>query len=411
MHASSCFPRPSAASWRRLSLGSALAALLIAPAGLSGRETVRTIDAVAAPERDHHLFVGIDLYLSKSDGLAKVRRIEPGATVVESAEGGLERETRVAGFNWRREMKVAPRMAKIDGFKARPVYSPANDPYRKQVGQQAALMAYLANEADEADHMVRTMDTRIKWAEEARMQGGQAPSAEQITSETFTSFNQAHQQMDTYVRHVSLDQTGTKEGAENFDGLLMEFEVTVPEAIPDAYLVVLTRLRDPKGEFLDVNYSHFLGAMAAGTRKVDFAQFGLPPGFEHLESKVYLFSRGEEVPSNLSERHLALTGPEARQFVLESHLAAHRGKDAPAEVVWGLAPPLLRGATDRASFDFPVEVEVDETGALIGIREDGTRVLPTEVRQAVEGFTYLPELRAGRPVASVLTVNPAAYFE
>src|SRR5690606_11046771 len=114
----------------------------------------------------------------------------------------------------------------------------------------------------------------------------------------------------------------------------------------------------------DVTFHHPVGRLDLTPRKVRILQAGLPAGFELIDTDIYLFNRGEEIATNLSERRIDLTLEEVRQYLMLDHVANHRNETLPARPVWSIAPAGLWAAEDRATYDFNIAVDIDENGHL-----------------------------------------------
>ena len=138
-------------------------------------------------------------------------------------------------------------------------------------------------------------------------------------------------------------------------------------------------------------------------------QQDLPAGVEIKETEIYLFSRGEEIPTNLSPRHMRITRAEAQEFVKLSHLGDHAKGTVPARAVWALTPKTLLAAKDPVRFQHPVEVALDDEGAVLAIRDEGALV-PDVVKDVINEMTFAPAIEKGSPVASTIMVNLADFF-
>lgn len=323
----------------------------------------------------------------------------------------MVQDKRRAGFAWKKMTKVAPVIASIDDLQAKRVFSVGNNPQFERDSREANLTEYFTMRRDTADQMFRFLEARVDQVARGSAEGEHTASAEQLVKETFSEAANAQVELRRYSTNVAPADSALVEGERApYDGVVHEFTLSSTQPIAEAFAVVMIRVRDAEGALQDINYSKEIGALGSEPRPIRLAQFGLPLGFELLDTEIHLYSRGEEIPSNLSDRHMPLSKKDACEFVLMSHLADHRAGDAPATVVWSLAPAQLRAEADVSRFDHAVVVHVDDRGQLIGIEETESRIVPNQVRAVVEALTYLPRIQQGQAVAGTLTVNPSDYF-
>lgn len=397
----------------------AIAVLCTAAAVLSAASqprTVRSVDSMAAPDRDHFLFVGVDLYVVQDNQLVQVQAFDGDHARITKDNGETASVERTQGFKWRMNPKISPLAATIAKLNAAPVFSPTNDPNRNWASQQLGLMDYYGDQVDRAHGGLVLAEARAQGAQNAAANGyapQQAPedTADAIMSKANSTINAANAAMEATVANTTFAGNPASEAdAGAYDAIELTFQVSAPQPIADAYVVAITRLRTDKG-FLDINFQRAIGPVGPTPRKVTISQAGLPKGFTHLETKLHLFNHGEEIATNLSERRVDLTADEARDYVMLDYVSRHRGATVPASPVWALAPEVLRAAQDPRLFDFSAEVEVDAEGKLVAVRDAGDRIMPAQVRSALEQFTYVPALENGVPVTSTVRVNPADYFK
>jgi hypothetical protein len=364
------------------------------------------------------LFVGVELFTAHAEGVAEVRGIVRNRAVLRLPDGREELTRQDNGFKWRMNPKVSGFAAEITELSTDRAYAPYSDPERQKIGQQMSLMNYYADEMSRAEHGLRTMEQRMAAAEAAANNPFNTESqsfedsAAGIEMNTMQQYQAANDAMSNFQRSSLFDNSrgGEDDPDAEYDALEVSFEVSSPVTLPDAYVVVRSRIRPKDEGFMDINFIRSIGPVGPEPRQVRVAQYGLPPAFEHIESKIHLFQHSEEIPTNHSERHLPLTSAEAREYLMMDHLAQNRGDDAEAQVAWSLAPTSLRSLTTPDTVDFDVLVEVDESGELIAIKNDNGSIVPGHVREILPDLIYLPALQEGRPVTSTTVVNLADYF-
>jgi hypothetical protein len=193
------------------------------------------------------------------------------------------------------------------------------------------------------------------------------------------------------------------------DALEVSFRISSPTPIADAYVFISIRV-EREGKISDTSFYRHLSNIGPKPRKVRFSREGFPTGFEIKGTKVYLFSYGEEIATNLSEKHYQLTYDEAREFLHLSHLGENRRETVPAKPAWSLAPKPLLATKDHQSFDFPLQIDLDAAGKVVAISDNGS-IVPEHVRSLINELTFFPALENGTPVASSIVINPADFYK
>jgi hypothetical protein len=196
--------------------------------------------------------------------------------------------------------------------------------------------------------------------------------------------------------------------APDYDALMLRGEISAPSMIRNVQAVVVVRLAKD-GEFADISYTAAVGDVGPQPRRLEILRDGIPPGYEVKESRLHLFSQAEELPSTLSEKLYQITAAEAREYLRLVHLDLHRGENVPGRPAWPLVPPSFFGMMDGADIDYSVQVDLDEQGRLVRVRDD-VAVVPAQVRSALEKMVFLPALENGVAVASTVTINPADFY-
>src|SRR5690606_23466805 len=190
-------------------------------------------------------------------------------------------------------------------------------------------------------------------------------------------------------------------------------------------------------------------------RKIKIRKTGFQPGFEIEEVKLHVYTHGKELATNLSERAVAMTPDQAREFLLLSHISEHAVETVGPTPVWELVPPAVLAARDPAVFNYPVVVNIDADGSVISIHDgvdeakafldlvheesnlrtrpttdrnfdrltdsvrirdqqettlDQTGRLPPAVSAAIADMVFLPALELGAPVAGMAQINLADFY-
>ena len=368
-----------------------------------------------APEKDHHLFVGVNLFVAHGGEMAPLRKMRRNLAVIERENGETVEVNRTTGFNWRMTPKVSTAEANIVDLDATRAHSPRNDPNRNWMGRQTNLMNYYADQVSAAEGLVATVDARAAAADASAANPYNTEpqpfeqSSEGIRQSTDAALMNATAAFDNmHSSDLFHGSRPEEEDQADYDAVRLTFKVSSPTPINDAYAVAISRIK-LNGRFSDITYHHAIGRVDAQPRTIRVLQSGLPPGYEHVETRIYLFNHGKEIATNLSERRLDLTAVEAHQYLMLDHLAQNRNETVPARPVWDLAPNSLRAAENPDPFDMNVTVEIDADGTVSRVLAEN-RILPAAVSTTLENLVFLPALENGTPVPSQLSLNVADYF-
>ena len=356
--------------------------------------------------RDHQLFVGVDLVLNHEAKMVNVMKIEDKKALLDTPDREVVALRNAGGLQWKMATKVSATSATIDALKSDRVHSPYKNPVLKQLRDNQAIQAFVQDRIEKKDAEVQEL---IR-SGGSSSQDSTAASQEEIDSAIVGALAeiQSLENLDD-VSDRATNSPSPDGVVRPFDAVQLSFTVSSPTSIADAYVVAILRIT-VDGEIHDTSFYREIGAVDVRPRKVKFMQAGLPSGFEIQDVRVHLYWQGEEIPSNLSEKHYAVTADEAKTYVQMDHLGRNRGKSMPASPVWSIVPPALLAAPSASGYDLPVTVELDAEGQLVGIRS-GNMIVPANIRAIVEQMTFLPALEKGKGVPSTLTVNPAGFFK
>ena len=357
-----------------------------------------------APVRDHQLFVGVDLVLNHEAKMVNVRKIEDKKALLDTPDRQVIALRNSGGLQWKMATKVSATSATIDGLKSDRVHSPYKNSVLKQMRDNQAIQDFVQDQIEKRDASVR---------ESMRPAG--SPSADAMAQEEIdASVAATMAEIGDFQNLGNVSDRATNSANPDgvvspFDAVRLSFMISSPTPIADAYVVAILRVT-VEGAIHDTSFYRQIGPVDANPRKVKFMQAGMPEGFEIQDVRVHLYWQGEEIPSNLSEKHYAVTAEEAKTYVQLDHLGRHRGQSVPASPVWSIVPPALLAAESASAYDLPVTVELDAEGQLVGIRS-ANMIVPANIRAIVEQMTFVPALEKGKGVPSTLTVNPAGFFK
>lgn len=369
-----------------------------------------TVHSQNAAPRQHHLFVGAELLLLQNDELVPIRRLKGNSALLADPVNDYVaiRDTDVV--NWRMTPKVASVLAEITDLRLATANSAEQQLFADQVliqaetDRQARLVelgqAELARESEQASVLLNSNDAFDREQGASAMAHIEEQSAD--LEDSLVNMREMNEAAMTGQFGGDHDETGD-------DTLELTFDLSAPVELPSAYVFVTVRIW-ADDRLQDTNFHRHVSNIGPEPRKVNFIRPGYPPGFEIRETKIYLFSHGEEIPTNLSEKRYPLTYQEAKEFLNIGHMGEHRRETVVAQPAWSLAPPALLQYDDPRSVDYPVTVDLDETGAILAFRDTG-QVVPDHIRDLVNQLTFIPALENGTPVPSTLQVNPADFFK
>jgi len=198
-----------------------------------------------------------------------------------------------------------------------------------------------------------------------------------------------------------------KRVSQDKTALVIETTVSSPAPMMGVYVIGVARI-EINDEQNDLILFQELKSLGPEPSQVRLRRESLPKELKVLEVALYLYRNGEELVSNLSEKQMGLTRDEAHEYVTLDHMATHRGATISASPAWSLAPAALLAAEDGSGFDYPVTVDIDDRGRVIGI--DETTILPDAIRELVQEVVFVPALVDGQAVASKASFNLSDFF-
>jgi len=375
-----------------------------------------SISAAENSETDYTLFVGVDLFLDHEDEQVPIRKLERKRAQLDNPNRTAIKLDESVGFQWKRATKVSGTLVAISDLKTERVYSPRNDPKMGALKAQSTLQSFLSERVSVAQAAVARSESQAGFAAAAAANPfnstgqGFDQSAIGIVAAADADLDIAAMDMGILNNLSLTDGNGYTNGEEaSFDALELSFNVSSPFPVSNAFAVVFAQVKLNDIE-TNISFHHEIGEIGPTPRRIRATKLGFPPGYEISETKVHLFSHGEEIATNLSEKRYGLTDTQAREFVSIGHMASHKRDTVPAQPVWALAPNELFAAEDAPQFDFSVAVDVDNSGRVTKWSSSNVS-LPVHVQNVVQRLTFLPALEKGKPVASTVTVNPADFFK
>lgn len=203
--------------------------------------------------------------------------------------------------------------------------------------------------------------------------------------------------------------------AEPYDAIEAKFELSSPVPVADVFMVLLADYTPP-GQPDDKRrliYTRNVGFLSPEPRQETVWVGGLPFGFELVDTRVYLYTFGEEIPTNLSEMAVGVTREEAVQLLLADHLARHRGQSAPPEPLWLTAPRNFRARLEPANLPPRAVLHLDAEGRVTAVLDEAGQPLAITglARRVLTETRFVPALEQGVPVAGTLRVELAKFLQ
>jgi hypothetical protein len=220
---------------------------------------------------------------------------------------------------------------------------------------------------------------------------------------------------------AGIDQLSTVGGVEIFgadpgghDALDVSFTLTSARPLPDPYLIIISRFKNPGdagGAYRELVYAKALAPLEV-SKPVDvkLEQAGFPPGFNLMNFEIHLYNAGVEIGTNVAPKHTTLTLDGAFEYVKRHYLAAHRTDTLPATPVLADLPSDLESRVAAGSYAAPIYVKVSKEGLALSPFSDSACSKPIDdayLASVLKTIRFKPALDKGEPVEGVATLNLA----
>ena len=331
--------------------------------------------AIPTGPRDHHLFVGANLFLPHEDDFAAVRKLSKSDALLDTPAQDRISIDKTPGFSVRRATKISSVQVLIENLNAKKEYTVGNDPEFAAMSDQAQIENAIAQGVDSAQYGYSISEGASLGATNTRT-GIPDDSISSTSDGLFVDVTgplDAARSIQEAISETTANTIPSQESTSH-DMLAVSFEISSKTPIADAYVVVLCGIQIGTDKH-NLTFYKRVGEVGQKARNVRIIDDGFPPGFNVTSTQVYIYNHGEEIATNLSEKHYPLTADQARQFIQIDHQSSHREDTLPAQPSWALAPALLLACDTPNEFDYPVTVELDATGQLVSIKPSD-RVLP-----------------------------------
>lgn len=365
---------------------------------------------VPSADRDHHLFVGAQLYVHQGEERIPIEKIRGDRALVTEPDLDSIPIKQDSTITYRLVPKVSAVVAEITDMSSEVVFTPT----MKHLDQQSQLDIYFNRQADYLEAEQRRLESEGSGASD------DADSGSTTDSGAFSSGTEgiqaqldgvSDQLSDLQIMQESLEwDPELVAGAESSGGNTAKIVLNLssPTHIADAYVFAAIRI-STNDKLYDLSVYRHVGEVTPQARRVVLQRANLPSGFEIKETHVFVFSQGTEIPTNKSEKHFQVTREEAWEFARLSHLGDYGRESVSARPAWALAPARLLGVEAVQGISNPVRIHLDENGHMTGLVDEGA-IVPDQVDAILQEMAFLPALENGQPVPSILTVDPADFF-
>lgn len=386
------------------------AVLLLLPSLVAAQEQ--------APSTAYQMFVGMDVEVPFDGRLHPMRRLvnrnrDAEIIVNDTAHQISISESEI--LRLKRGLKISRARATIGDLQTRPAYSWGNDPWRQGVRAQMAIESRAGELMDQAQFRYTQAVTAAGVINEQTARPETVAGRDAMMAAAEADLVRTAQQQPLFDLGDLSHRTVAEMEAEQYDAIEATFEVSAPEQVADVDLVLVANYTVPgrKEEYHRLVYTRALGTIGPDPRTERVWVQGLPRGFALQTTAVHLYSWGDEIATNLSEKAVPLTDEQALGLLLTEHLTRHRGQTVPARPLWLTAPPNFRALLDVTALPARARLRIDETGRVLEVlAEDGGALGVTGLaRRVLTETRFLPALHEGAAVASTLEVELARFLQ
>jgi hypothetical protein len=324
------------------------------------------------PEKDHVLFMGLNLSLSLDDANCPVVDADSRSVDVQHnqrARRVLLRHVEHFGI------EVLPKVSKVsvtvDTWTGERCYAPSSDPQRQAIAQQMVMQTAQSHQEE-----IRAREWRA--AEEAAQAAQLSSPSAGSGGDGGASLQQAAASaFDAYAATLSSPQFGSSLGGAGMerdegklDAYLIKFKIFSPVSIRDAYAVLRLTVRDParNGQVAQALKFMRLPNLGPKPQTVTFLAEGLPPGFTVESQKLHVYANGDEFATNLSDLRLELPAADVHQFFVLQYLTQHASGDAPVGIIPALLENDLAEHVPPEHRNRAVDLTVDASGRVTDVR-------------------------------------------
>jgi hypothetical protein len=303
-------------------------------------------------------------------------------------------------------LKLTEATATLANLKAERAYLSGSDPKTQAMRAQLHLQAFTTEQQVVAERTLQREVERVPWAIMAKGAPPTVPppDPEKAAENLETIADVAQSQMTTAQFNQAIAEEQLKK--ELFDAISVEFEISAPKALPNAYMIVVAQFREngaPSSTARNWIYAQMLDYVDETPRRVSIRRGGLPRGFELDKVEVHIYDQGREVATNVSPKRVELTREEAFQYIVIEHIGSNKGKTLGAMPVMVTMTPDVRTRLREGQGQQVYYVSVSKDGRVVDAFEDegySKRIADPFFAEVVRRIWFKPALENGKPVES-----------
>ncbi len=365
--------------------------------------------APASGEKTHTLFMGVDVAVEYEKTFRRVREVSGSSWVVNV--GGrpefIPANKQALNLKIEQSLKLTETTATLANLKSERTYLPRNDPRMQSLRTQLHLQAFTTEQQMVAERTLQRALDSAAWATQVdgrNPQVGQPVDPAQAMQDLAKASDFANSQMTTQQFNQAIADEQLKK--ELFDAISVEFEISAPKALPNAYMIVVAQFREegaPASAARNWIYAQMLDYVDETPRPVSIRRGGLPAGYELDKVNVHIYDQGREVATNVSPKRVELTREEAFQYIVIEHIGNNKGKTLPAMPVMATLTPEVRTRLREGQGQQVYYVSVSKDGLVTDAFEDegySKRIADPFFGDVVKRIWFKPALENGKPVES-----------
>jgi len=364
--------------------------------------------AAGGAGKTHTLFMGVDIAVEHGKMFRRVREVS-GSSWVVNVDGRPEfipANKQALNLKVEQSLKLTEATATLANLKAERAYLSGSDPKTQAMRAQLHLQAFTTEQQVVAERTLQREVERVPWAIMAKGAPPTVPppDPEKAAENLETIADVAQSQMTTAQFNQAIAEEQLKK--ELFDAISVEFEISAPKALPNAYMIVVAQFREngaPSSTARNWIYAQMLDYVDETPRRVSIRRGGLPRGFELDKVEVHIYDQGREVATNVSPKRVELTREEAFQYIVIEHIGSNKGKTLGAMPVMVTMTPDVRTRLREGQGQQVYYVSVSKDGRVVDAFEDegySKRIADPFFAEVVRRIWFKPALENGKPVES-----------
>jgi hypothetical protein len=354
------------------------------------------------------VFLGLDLTLKQGAADCPVVAVAGGNFEILADGQTLRLPIKDGKFKTAFSPRVGRRRLDLTHVRTRRTISTGNDPAWDGMAQQVMLQSLEAQAKEATEIQARELEAQAQFAhaQEARGIDANAAGVEKQLAEARGNLDAAYSSTSfaSVVQGANLTADPDEGVGGLFDSYRVDFEISAPIAVDDAYGVLRVIVRDPINPRHPTPFIKFfeLRPLETKPRRVTVVVPNLPQGFAVEGYAVHIFAKGRELPTTVSKNQVEVSATEAHQFLVLQYLQHHHQDNLPVAIIPDMLPPELPAliAGDQTQPHATVDLAIDHDGRVTAVQQTSgiATTLSPELEAALREVRFLPALVNGNPV-------------